>query len=66
MCYNKGTKREGNTSKKKEIKIMKFRVYFKDNKYFSAYFYTKKEAIAFQNIYGGEIQRKVGCEWYGY
>ena len=45
---------------------MKFRVYFKDGKYFPTYFRTKKEAIEFQNVHGGEIQRKVGGEWYNY
>lgn len=45
---------------------MKFRVYFKDNKYFPTYFNTKREAVAYQNIHGGEIQRKVGGEWYSY
>ena len=43
---------------------MKFRVYFSNGKYFPTYFRTKKEAIAFQSIHGGEIQRKTGCEWY--
>ena len=45
---------------------MKFRVYFPNGKYFPTYFYTKKEAIAFQSIHGGEIQRKIGCNWVGY
>lgn len=45
---------------------MKFRVYFKDGKYFPTYFRTKKEAIAFQGIHGGEIQRKTGGEWYSH
>ena len=45
---------------------MKYRVYFKDNKYFPSYFYTKSEAVKYQKEYGGEIQRKVGREWYGY
>lgn len=45
---------------------MKFRVYFKDGKYFPTYFYTKKAAILYQEQMGGEIQRKIGGEWYGY
>jgi hypothetical protein len=45
---------------------MKFRVYFKDGKYFPAYFKTKKEAVEFQVQFGGEIQRKIGCEWCNY
>ena len=45
---------------------MKFRVYFKDGKYFPTYFKTKKEAIEFQARFGGEIQRKMGRDWFGY
>lgn len=45
---------------------MKFRVYFKDGKYYPTYFKTKKEAIVYQAQMGGEIQRKIGAEWYGY
>lgn len=45
---------------------MKFRVYFKDGKYTPFYFKTKKEAIEFQARLGGEIQRKIGGEWFGY
>ncbi len=45
---------------------MKFRVYFKDGKYFPTYFKTKREAIEFQARLGGEIQRKIGCEWCNY
>lgn len=45
---------------------MKFRVYHKDGKYFPTYFYTKKEAVSFMNIHGGEIQRKIGGDWVGY
>ena len=45
---------------------MKFRVYFSNGKYFPTYFRTKKEAIAFQTIHGGEIQRKIDGGWYGY
>ena len=42
---------------------MKYRVYFKDGKYFPRYFKTKKEAIICQEQFGGEIQRKIGGEW---
>ena len=52
--------------KRKEIKQMKYRVYFKNNKYFPTYFKTKKEAVEFQAQLGGEIQRKIGCEWCSY
>ena len=44
---------------------MKFRVYYKDNKYFPTYFKTKKEAVSFQGTHGGEIQRKIGGDWVG-
>ena len=42
---------------------MKYRVYFKDLKYFPTYFRTKKEAMEFQKFHGGSIQRKVAHEW---
>lgn len=45
---------------------MRFRVYFKDGKYFPTYFKTKKAAVLFQEQMGGEIQRKIGCEWCDY
>ena len=45
---------------------MKFRVYFKDLRYFPTYFKTKKEAMEFQKIHGGNIQRKIGIEWVNY
>lgn len=45
---------------------MKYRVCFKDNKYLPTYFYKKSEAAKYQKEHGGEIQRKVGGEWYGY
>lgn len=45
---------------------MKYRVYFKNGKYFPTYFKTKKEAVDFQTRFGGEIQRKIGCEWRNY
>jgi hypothetical protein len=31
-----------------------------------SYFKTKRAAQMFQKIMGGEIQRKVGGEWYSY
>ncbi len=43
---------------------MKYRVAFKDGKYFPTYFKTKKEAVTFQQEKGGCIQRKIGCEWF--
>jgi hypothetical protein len=46
--------------------IMKFRVYFKDGKYWPTFFRTKREALAYQAEMGGEIQRKIGGEWIGY
>lgn len=48
------------------MKIMKYRVYFKDSKYFPTYFKTRKEANLFQQQHGGEVQRKIGCEWCSY
>lgn len=45
---------------------MKYRVHFKNGKYFPTYFRTKKEALAFQEKNGGEVQRKIGSEWYDY
>jgi hypothetical protein len=45
---------------------MKFRVYFKDGKYFPTYFKTKREAVEFQDRIGGEIQRKIGGTWCNY
>lgn len=45
---------------------MKFRVYFKNREYFPTYFKTKREAVAYQQEHGGEIQRKIGCEWFNY
>jgi hypothetical protein len=43
---------------------MKFRVIHPA--YMPSYFKTKRAAQMFQSIMGGEIQRKVGGEWYGY
>lgn len=48
------------------MKTMKYRVYFKDGKYFPTYFKTKRAAEMFQEQMGGEIQRKIGGEWCGY
>lgn len=46
---------------------MKYRVYFTNRKYFPAYFKTKKEAVAYKEQFGsGEIQRKIGGEWFFY
>lgn len=45
---------------------MKFRVYHNDGKYFPSYFKTKKEAVDFQSVHGGEIQRKISGNWIGY
>ena len=45
---------------------MKYRVYFADGKYFPTYFRTKKEAIAFQQEHGGDIQKKIALEWVSY
>jgi hypothetical protein len=45
---------------------MRYRVYFEDNKFFPTYFYTKREAVAYQKIHGGEIQRKIGGNWFNY
>lgn len=44
---------------------MKYRVFKKETEHwnFSQYFYTKKEAIAFQIEYGGQLQRKIGNDW---
>ena len=42
---------------------MKYRVYFQNLRYFPTYFRTKKEAIAFQQEYGGSIQKKIAHEW---
>ena len=43
---------------------MKFRVIHPN--YFPTYFKTKRAAILFQQAMGGEIQRKIGCDWVGY
>lgn len=43
---------------------MRYRVY--SEKYFPTYFRTKREAVEFQATYGGEIQRKIGGNWYSY
>ena len=54
------------TKKRKEEQKMKFRVYFQNGKYSPTYFRTKKEAIEFQTKHGGEIQRKIGGNWFNY
>ena len=45
---------------------MKYRVIENSEKNwkFSQFFRTKKEAIAFQDEYGGTLQRKIGGEWF--
>ena len=43
---------------------MKYRVTFKNGKYFPTYFRLKREAVAFQQAMGGTIQRKIGLEWF--
>jgi hypothetical protein len=43
---------------------MKFRVIHPV--YMPTYFKTKRAAQMYQNTMGGEIQRKIGGEWYGY
>lgn len=48
------------------MRQMKYRVYFKNGKYFPTYFKTKRAAEMFQKQMGGEIQKKIGCEWCGY
>lgn len=48
------------------MRQMKYRVYFKDGKYLPTYFKTKRDAKAFQDLMGGEIERKIGCEWVAY
>lgn len=45
---------------------MRFRVFFKDWKYYPTYFKTKKEAMLFQEERGGEVQRKIGGNWCSY
>lgn len=45
---------------------MRFRVYHRNSKYLPTYFRTKKEAVEFMEEHGGEIQRKIGGNWFGY
>ena len=42
---------------------MKYRVYFKNLKYFPTYFRLKREAVEFQKIHGGSIQKKIALDW---
>lgn len=42
---------------------MIYRVYFKNLRYSPTYFRTKREAVEFQKIHGGDIQRKIAYEW---
>lgn len=55
-----------NSAPKKEIKKMRYRILKSKNERWSfcEYFRTKKEAIAFQDEYGGTLQRKIGGEWF--
>lgn len=64
--YCQKENKQHNTKHKKGKYVMKFRVYYKDGRYFPTYFRTKKEAVGFQDKHGGEIQRKIGCDWVGY
>ena len=43
---------------------MKFRVVHPA--YFPTHFKTKRAAVEFQKAMGGTIERKIGCEWFGY
>ena len=46
---------------------MRYRVYFEGGIYSPThYFKTKKEAVEFQNKYGGVMQRKVGRTLFDY
>lgn len=68
LWYNIARKKTNNTTNttKKGKNVMKFRIYHKSGKYFPTYFRTKKEAVSFQSVHGGEIQRKIGGNWVGY
>lgn len=43
---------------------MKYRVIHP--KYFPTYFKTKREAVEFQKVHGGNIQRKIALDWVSY
>jgi hypothetical protein len=60
--------REHNTTyyTKERKNIMRFRVYHRNSKWLPTYFRTKKEAVEFMEEHGGEIQRKIGSNWFGY
>ena len=45
---------------------MKYRVVFNNSVLGRQYFYKKAEAIAFQAVHGGQVQRNIGGQWYGY
>lgn len=47
---------------------MKYRVLHNKNKIydFSTFFKTKREAVEYQKIHGGILQRRIGGEWYSY
>jgi N-acetylmuramoyl-L-alanine amidase CwlA len=51
---------------KRKENIMRFRVYHRNSKWLPTYFRTKKEAVEFMEEHGGEIQRKIGGNWFGY
>ena len=43
---------------------MKYRV--EHPKYFPAYFYRKSDAVAYAEKCGGEVERKIGGNWFKY
>jgi hypothetical protein len=45
---------------------MKYRVYFEDKPFTTRFFKTKREAVEYKKVHGGDIQRKIGCSWCGY
>jgi hypothetical protein len=72
VCYNKGTKRENNTTHTtKETHTMKYRAYNEQNYsermgcYLATYFRTKKEAVAHAQKIGGnaKVERNVCGHW---
>ena len=66
LWYSIIRKREQEISQEKGKKVMKYRVVFKDGKYWPTYFKTKRAAVLFQEQVGGEIQRKIGGNWCDY
>ena len=55
-CYNR--------IKEREVIKMKYRVVHP--KYFPAYFYRKSDAVAYAEKCGGEVERKIGGNWFKY